>query len=117
MESSPYKTSQRLIALVCLSTFVFFILFCRLFCLQIIDGNTLQTKAIDQWTRDLPIIPARGQILDTNGQVLASSKTAYTVYVRAKSVKDPQFVSKTLSTLLDMNFNDIYAKATNKGVS
>ena len=117
MESSPYKTSQRLIALICLSTFVFFVLFCRLFCLQIIDGKTLQKKAVDQWTRDLPIIPARGQILDTNGKVLASCKTAYTVYVRAKSVDNADYVAKTLSDLLELDYNAVYNKVVNKGVS
>ena len=117
MESSPYQTSQRLIALVCLSTFVFFILFCRLFCLQIIDGYALQKKAVDQWTRDLPIIPARGQIVDTNGKILASNKTAYTVYVRAKSVTNADYLAKTLSQLLDLDYDKVYQKATNKGVS
>lgn len=117
MESSPYQTKQRLIALMCLSTFVFFILFCRLFCLQILDGKSLQAKATDQWTRDLPIIPARGQILDTNGKILASNKTAYTVYIRAKSVKNPEQVSQTLSQLLELSYESVYKKATNKGVS
>ena len=60
-------------AVICLSAFVFFILFARLFALQIIDGAWLRAKAADQWTRDLPIIPKRGDILDTNGNVLASS--------------------------------------------
>lgn len=117
MESSPYQTKQRLIALICISTFVFFILFARLFTLQIISGQSLQAKAVDQWTRDLPIIPKRGDILDTNGNVLASSETAYTVYVRAKSVTDAEFVAKNLSSLLQLDYEGVYDKVSNKGVS
>lgn len=117
MESSPYQTKQRLIALVCVSAFVFFILFGRLFVLQIINGQSLQAKAVDQWTRDLPIIPKRGDILDTNGKVLASSETAYTVYVRAKSITDAEFVAKNLSELLELDYDGVYAKVSNKGVS
>ena len=117
MESSPYQTKQRLMAVICLSAFVFFILFARLFALQIIDGAWLRAKAADQWTRDLPIIPKRGDILDTNGNVLASSETAYTVYVRAKSVTDARFVSEKLSALLGLDYDAVYAKVSDRGVS
>lgn len=117
MESSPYQTKQRLIAVICISTFVFFILFARLFMLQIISGNSLQARAVDQWTRDLPIIPKRGDILDTNGKVLASSETAYTVYVRAKSVTDAEYVAKNLSGLLQLDYASVYEKVSDKGVS
>lgn len=117
MQSSPYQTGQRLSALFFFVVFVLFVLFGRLFSLQIIKGSDLQAKAVDQWTRDLPITPKRGEILDTNGNVLASSKTAYTVYVRAKSVTDPLTVAKKLSEILDLDFETIYQKASNKGVS
>ena len=117
MESSPYQTKQRLMAVICLSAFVFFILFARLFALQIIDGAWLRAKAADQWTRDLPIIPKRGDILDTNGNVLASSETAYTVYVRAKSVTDARFVAEKLSALLGLDYDAVYAKVSDRGVS
>ncbi len=117
MQSSPYQTGQRLSALFFFVVFVLFVLFGRLFSLQIIKGSDLQAKAVDQWTRDLPITPKRGEILDTNGNVLASSKTAYTVYVRAKGVTDPLTVAEKLSEILDLDFETIYQKASNKGVS
>ena len=117
MQSSPYQTGQRLSALFFFVVFVLFVLFGRLFSLQISKGSDLQAKAVDQWTRDLPITPKRGEILDTNGNVLASSKTAYTVYVRAKSVTDPLTVAEKLSEILDLDFETVYQKASNKGVS
>ena len=117
MQSSPYQTGQRLSALFFFVVFVLFALFGRLFSLQIIKGSDLQAKAVDQWTRDLPITPKRGEILDTNGNVLASSKTAYTVYVRAKGVTDPLTVAEKLSEILDLDFETVYQKASNKGVS
>ncbi len=117
MQSSPYQTGQRLSALFFFVVFVLFVLFGRLFSLQIIKGSDLQAKAVDQWTRDLPITPKRGEILDTNGNVLASSKTAYTVYVRAKGVTDPLTVAEKLSEILDLDFETVYQKASNKGVS
>ena len=117
MQSSPYQTGQRLSALFFFVVFVLFVLFGRLFSLQIIKVSDLQAKAVDQWTRDLPITPKRGEILDTNGNVLASSKTAYTVYVRAKGVTDPLTVAEKLSEILDLDFETVYQKASNKGVS
>ena len=32
--------------------------------------NELQEKAIDQWTREIPIIASRGEIVDRNGKVV-----------------------------------------------
>ena len=63
-------------------TFLFFLVLCRLFYVQVIWGNALQEKAIDQWTREIPIVAKRGNIVDANGVVLANNNDTYTVFVR-----------------------------------
>ncbi|MGN1099027.1 MAG: penicillin-binding transpeptidase domain-containing protein [Christensenellales bacterium] len=69
--------------------------------LQLIGGIELQTKAMAQWMRDLPLSPKRGVIFDKNGIILADSATLYTVYVRPNAVKNmaevTDFLSKTLN--------------------
>ena len=56
--------------------------------MQVIWGNALQEKAIDQWTREIPIVAHRGQIVDANGVVLADNDDTYTVFVRKKAVNN-----------------------------
>jgi len=97
--------------------FIFLLIFCRLFYIQIIWGNELQIKAIDQWTRELPIIAERGLISDTNGVILASNKSTYSVFVRPRSVENAEFASKTLSDIFSLNFDTILNKISNKNTS
>lgn len=98
-------------------TFIFFILFIRLFFIQVIDGKKLQIRASDQWTRDLPVSAKRGLILDRTGEVLADTKTMFTVYLRAKNVENPEFVARNISEILDLDYEETLVKCKNKGVS
>ncbi|MBQ7643060.1 MAG: hypothetical protein IJS67_04070 [Clostridia bacterium] len=82
----------------------------RVFFVQIVDGASLQSKAVDQWTRELPVTAARGYIYDRNGKVLAGNLTSYAVYVRSRSVKDPAGVAKRLSEVLGVDADALYTK-------
>ena len=64
---SHITLKRKLPAVLALVVFLFLLLVCRLFYIQIIDGTGLQTLALDQWTRDLPFRAERGDIviLDT----------------------------------------------------
>ncbi len=85
--------------------------------MQIFSAGNLQLLASDQWTRSLPLSAERGQILDANGMMLATSYTSYDVYVRASNVTNPDKVARLLSDRLELNYEDMYNKATNKGIS
>ena len=77
----------------------------------------MQIRAVEQWVRMLPLTAKRGQILDSNGNILSISYTTYDVYIRSREVKDAVKVSSYLSTILDMNFEDVYKRAMNTAVS
>ena len=97
--------------------FVFFVLIIRVFYLQNINSSNLQLKAVEQWTRMLPLTAKRGEIIDANGNVLATSTTSYDVYVRAKEVKSPALVASFLSEKLDVNYEKTLEKAQNITIS
>jgi len=97
--------------------FIFFLLICRLFVLQISKSEKMQLIAIDQWVRTLPLTAKRGQILDCNGNTLAASKTSYNIYVRAKEVDKPVELSTCLANLLNLNYDSIYKKVKNVSTS
>lgn len=90
----------------------------RLFYLQIIMGSDLKQKAIAQQTTDEIVSPRRGTIFDRNGKALAVSITAETVVVNPTMIvkqKKEEEISKSLSEILEMNYDDVYKVVTKKG--
>ena len=75
-------------------------------------GEELQKKAIDQWTREIPIIAARGKIVDENGVVLADNDDTYTVFVRKKAVRNFEELSSVLSNILGLSYEYVYNRLT-----
>ena len=116
-EFTIYSLRKRISAFIIAISFLFFALIARLLCIQIFNGENLQLKAYNQWTRDLPITAERGKIYDTNGATLAVSFTTYDVYVRGREVKDVSKVASLLSKKLNMSYDLIYSKASLKNVS
>ena len=88
-----------------------------MFVLQIINGQSLQLRATDQWTRDLKIVAPRGTIYDRTGASLAVSYTTYNVFVRGREVKSATTVASHLSNILGLDFDDVYVKVQRKNVS
>ena len=93
---------KRLLAIVIAVTFLFVFVLGRLFFVQVIWGEELQEKAIDQWTREIPVVAKRGKITDTNGVVLAGNKDTYTVFVRKSAVSDREKLISALSESLSI---------------
>ena len=114
---SLHSLQKRLLVFILLIIFLFLFLFGRLFFIQLIKGKSLQAKAVDQWTRDLPIKAERGAFLDCNGVSLAVSYTTYDIYVRAREVTDAVKVATILSEKLNLEFEKVFKKVSNKNTS
>ena len=89
-----------------------FLVLCRLFYIQIIWGEDLQKKAIDQWTREIPIIAQRGLITDCNGVVLSRNNDTYTVFVRKRAVGDFEKLCLVLSEQLSLSYDYVVNRLT-----
>ena len=59
----------------------FGVLFARLYHLQIVEHEKLQQEALEQQTRSTVVTASRGTITDRDGNILAVSTTAETVFV------------------------------------
>lgn len=77
----------------------------------------MQARATDQWTRDLAITAPRGGIYDRTGSALAVSYTTYNVYVRPREVGQSSQTAQSLSQVLNLPFEKVYQKITQKSVS
>ena len=115
--NSIFSLKRRLLAVFLLVSFIFFIIIIRLGYIQFKKGNWLQAKAIDQWTRELPLNPVRGEINDVNGVTLATNYSTYDIYVRPSMVQDPLNLSQKLSQILNLEFDKVYKKVTDRFVS
>ena len=108
---------KRLLCVLTIVAFVFLFVIGKLMYVQLIQGTMLQSRAISQWTRDLPLSGLRGSIVDTNGDTLASSFTSYNIYLRASNIVDAETVANLLAEILGMDYQSILQKATDKSVS
>ncbi len=100
-----------------LITFIFLVVFGKLVYLQIVKGRSLQARALDQWTRDVPLSAVRGAIRDTNGIVLAGCNTTYTLYVRPNATTTVEKTANAIAEVLGKKYDEILSKISKKGVS
>ena len=112
-----FSFQKRVFIIILSFVLVFGAIFIRLGYLQLVAGRDLQVLASSQWLRALPLSAKRGDILDRNGVLLATTETTYDIYVRARMVDKPSDLARLLSDKLGLDFNKTYTKVTNKGVS
>ena len=74
----------------------------RMIYLMVFDAEYYQKKAEDLHERERKIKAARGEIIDTNGTVLATNRTVCTISVIHSQIKEPETVIKKLSKCLGM---------------
>ena len=94
--------------------FLFVAILGKLIYIQIISGKELQVKALDQWSRDVPIKGERGDIYDVNGILLADTMASYTIYVRPNSVKDKNLTAQVLGNILGLDISNLYNRINSK---
>ncbi len=97
--------------------FIFCIFLMRFLYIQVIWKDELNYLALDQWTREIPVVANRGRIVDKNGEVLAGNETSYSVFARANAVKDAEKSASVLSAALGMSYEEIFAKLTDRSKS
>ena len=95
---------KRLFAIFFAITFLFLFVLGRLLYVQVIWGEDLQKKAIDQGTREIPVIAERGKIVDANGVVVVDNADTYTVFVRKSAVSNMEETAKGISESLQIDY-------------
>ena len=85
--------------------------------MQVIWQEELNYRALDQWTREIPLVAQRGKITDRNGVILADNTTAYTVFARSNAVTDVSATAATLAQSLGLDSQEVYERLTKKKAS
>ena len=97
--------------------FLFCLFLGRFFYVQLVWERELIARAVDQWTRELPVAPERGNIFDASGELLAGNTAAYTLYARANAVKDAEKTARALSSLLPLSYESLLTKLSDRSSS
>ena len=97
--------------------FLFCLFLGRFFYVQLVWERELLARAVDQWTRELPVAPERGNIFDASGELLAGNTAAYTLYARANAVKDAEKTARALFSLLPLSYESLLAKLSDRSSS
>ena len=84
--------------------FLLFLCVCaRLVDVQIVRQKELTARGVKQWTRSGVVAARRGDIVDTNGRLLAQSVTSFILTARPRDVKDAAALAKVLARELGLN--------------
>ncbi len=101
MKNKTYNKKKILVVFLCAVT-VILALVGRLVYLMVFDAEYYQKKAEALHEREREIKAARGEIIDTNGTVLATNKTVCTISVIHSQITDSERVIQALAQTLEM---------------
>lgn len=87
-----------------------------LFRLQIVQGEELQTRAVDQYLKDTSINAKRGTIYDCNMKVLAESANVWKVVLEPAYITDENrdLICTGLAEILDLDKNELLERSQKK---
>lgn len=110
---SPQKR-KLLIALIVMIV-LFGALIVRLYIVSIHNGEKYTEMASRQWSRSVSLRAQRGTLYDCNGTTLATSYTTYQVCVNPQAISDDdrERIALILSTVLEQDYEKVYAKVCN----
>ncbi len=108
---------KRLFAFSLAITFFVFLIFCKLFYIQVIEGAGLSSRALTQWLRDIAVSSMRGSIVDRNGVEIATSVSVYDVYARPREVDADSAIANCLVQISDEQYDKIIEKINKKNMS
>ncbi len=81
---------------------------------QLVSYEMLMGKATDLWQRSFPVEGDRGEITDSQGNVLATNLTTASLVVVPSQIDDPILASKQVASILGCDEKKLYDKFTRK---
>ncbi len=89
---------------------LFGLLFLRLWYLQLVQGEYLQTRSESNRIRSLDLPSWRGMILDRSGAVLVDNQHSFNLMATLEDIQDPELLGRRLGSLLKIDGSVITAQ-------
>ena len=105
---------KRVFSLLILLTFLFALLTLRIGYLTTTRSEELTLRGVRQWTREGTVYARRGSILDTNGQTIVMSATAYIVSADPRKISDISLFAQTICPILDLSEETVSRKVADR---
>lgn len=93
---------------------VLIIAIARVFYIQVFSYEKLSTLAESLWSRELPISADRGEIVDRNGEILATNITTTSLVVIPNQIVDKEDAAKKISEILGSDYEDMFNHLSKK---
>jgi len=101
---------QRIPWLAAFIVLVFAVFFARLFQLQVIQTDDLRLRSLRNSVRTLRLEAPRGEIVDRDGRILATTRPAFGVQLIPHDVRHPNVVIPALAQLIDREAGELRAQ-------
>ncbi|WP_026700139.1 stage V sporulation protein D [Salibacterium aidingense] len=108
MRVSFVTVRKRLFFVLAVGAVAIVVLLLRLGFVQFSMGDWLSELARDSWSRDVPFEAERGEILDRNGEVLATNVSAPSVIAAPRQIEDPEQSAEQLADVLGAGEDKVY---------
>src|SRR6266536_611671 len=103
-------SARRLLFVLAVTMVAFLAISSRLIVLQVLDAPSLDEAAARQRLRTIDLPAERGRVFDRNGDDLALSVPARTVYAQPRLVRDPAGTARKLAPLLGVPARTLRAR-------
>ncbi len=111
-----YKIHKRIYVLLVLIVLMFGVLLFRLAYIQVFNSDYITKRALELWSRNIPIEGKRGNIYDRNGVLLVTNELAPSIAIIPKQVKEKDEVASFLAEVLEVD-KDVIMTHLNKNVN
>lgn len=104
----------RIKIIILVIVFLFILIIGKVFYIQVIQYDRLNSYASSLWSRNLPIEGNRGIIYDRNGVVLADNITTTSLVIIPNQVENKEDTAKKISDILGTDYEDMLAHVSKK---
>lgn len=94
--------------------FLFLLIIMKVFYIQVIEYDKLNSLANSLWSRNLPIEANRGLISTIDGTVIATNLTTTSLVLIPNQIKNKEEVSTKLSKILNISYEEMYSHVSKK---
>ena len=86
----------------------------KVFYIQVFSYDKLKSLSDSLYSRKLPIAADRGEILDRNGEVLATNITTTSLVLIPRQITDKEKVAQDLADILGVTYEEMYKHVSKK---